>query len=247
MRLSSARCAIRCFAKRRIGCSRLDQFEAQERERSGLNALIGESQAVVKMKAEIRQVAATGHTTVLIVGETGTGKELVARAVHSESDRAAGPFIPVNCSAIPDKLFESAFFGHKKGAFTDAKADQQGYFELAHGGTLFLDEIGDMPLEMQVRLLRMLEERCIRPVGSSSEIAVDVRVVAATNRVLTAAVEEGNFREDLYYRLNVFTILHIMLCQSVVLRRMQSAVLSPALFGDVPCARRHRDRSGSED
>ena len=186
--------------------ARLDQFEAQERERSGLSALIGESEVVVKMKAQIKQVAATGQTTVLIIGETGTGKELVARAVHSESDRAGGPFIPVNCSAIPGNLFESAFFGHKMGAFTDAKTDQKGHFELAHEGTLFLDEIGDMPLEMQVRLLRTLEDRCIRPVGGSSEIAVDVRVVAATNRSLTAAVEEGNFREDLYYRLNVFTI-----------------------------------------
>ncbi len=186
--------------------ARLDQFEAQERERSGLNAIIGDSEVVVKMKVEIRQVAATGQTTVLIVGETGTGKELVARAVHSESDRAGGPFVPVNCSAIPSNLFESAFLGHKMGAFTDAKTDQKGHFELAHEGTLFLDEIGDMPLEMQVRLLRTLEDRCIRPVGSSSEIPVDVRVVAATNRSLTAAVEEGNFREDLYYRLNVFTI-----------------------------------------
>ena len=186
--------------------ARLDQFEAQERERSGLNAIIGESEVVGKMKAQIKQVAAAGQTTVLIIGETGTGKELVARAVHSESDRAGGPFVPVNCSAIPANLFESAFLGHKQGAFTDAKADQKGHFELADGGTLFLDEIGDMPLEMQVRLLRTLEDRCIRPVGSSSEIPVDVRVVAATNRALTAAVEEGNFREDLYYRLNVFTI-----------------------------------------
>ena len=186
--------------------ARLDRFEAQERKRSGLNALIGESQAVVKMKAQIRQVAATDHTTVLIVGETGTGKELVARAVHCESSRAGGPFIPVNCSAIPGNLFESAFFGHKKGAFTDAKADQKGHFELADGGTLFLDEIGDMPLEMQVRLLRTLEDRRIRPVGSSREMEVDVRVVAATNRALTAAVREGAFREDLYYRLNVFAI-----------------------------------------
>ena len=186
--------------------ARLDRFEAQERERSGLNAIIGESEAVVKMKAEIQQVAATDHTTVLIVGETGTGKELVARAVHCESVRAGGPFIPVNCSAIPGNLFESAFFGHKKGAFTDAKADQKGHFELADGGTLFLDEIGDMPLEMQVRLLRTLEDRRIRPVGSSREIEVDVRVVAATNRVLAAAVREGSFREDLYYRLNVFAI-----------------------------------------
>ena len=134
--------------------ARLDQFVAQEREKGGLNALIGESEVVVKMKAQIKQVAATGHTTVLIIGETGTGKELVARAVHSESDRAAGPFIPVNCSAIPSNLFESAFLGHKMGAFTDAKTDQKGHFELAHEGTLFLDEIGDMPLEMQVRLLR---------------------------------------------------------------------------------------------
>ncbi len=179
---------------------------AQERERGGLNAIIGESEVVVKMKAQIKQVAATGHTTVLIIGETGTGKELVARAVHSESDRAGGPFIPVNCSAIPGNLFESAFLGHKMGAFTDAKTDQKGHFELADGGTLFLDEIGDMPLEMQVRLLRTLEDRCIRPVGSSDEIPVDVRVVAATNRSLTAAVEEGTFREDLYYRLNVFVI-----------------------------------------
>ena len=186
--------------------ARLDQFEAQERERSGLNAIIGESEVVVKMKAQIQQVAATGQTTVLIIGETGTGKELVARAVHSESDRAGGPFIPVNCSAIPGNLFESAFLGHKMGAFTDAKTDQKGHFELADGGTLFLDEIGDMPLEMQVRLLRTLEDRCIRPVGGSDEIPVDVRVVAATNRSLTVAVEEGNFREDLYYRLNVFTI-----------------------------------------
>ena len=186
--------------------ARLDHYVVQERERSGLNAIIGESEAVVKMKAQILQVAVTDHTTVLIVGETGTGKELVARAVHNESDRASGPFVPVNCSAIPEKLFESAFLGHTKGAFTDATADQKGHFELAHEGTLFLDEIGDMPLEMQVRLLRTLEERCIRPVGSSDEIPVDVRVVAATNRSLTAAVEEGNFREDLYYRLNVFKI-----------------------------------------
>ena len=207
--------------------ARLDQFEAQERERSGLSALIGESEVVVKMKAQIKQVAATGQTTVLIIGETGTGKELVARAVHSESDRAGGPFIPVNCSAIPVNLFESAFLGHKKGAFTDAKADQKGHFELADGGTLFLDEIGDMPLDMQVRLLRTLEDRCIRPVGGSSEVAVDVRVVAATNRSLTAAVEEGNFREDLYYRLNVFTI------QVPPLRERTGDVLflGAALFG----------------
>ena len=186
--------------------ARLDRMVVQERARRGLNAIIGESEAVVRMKAQIQQVAATDHTTVLIVGETGTGKELVARAVHSESDRAGGPFVPVNCSAIPGNLFESAFFGHKKGAFTDARADQKGYFELADGGTLFLDEIGDMPLEMQVRLLRALEERCIRPVGSGDEVAVDVRVVAATNGALGVAVREGTFREDLYYRLHVFAI-----------------------------------------
>ena len=185
---------------------RLDRLVAQERERGGLNAIIGASEVVGNMKAQIKQVAAAGQTTVLIIGETGTGKELVARAVHSESDRAGGPFVPVNCSAIPSNLFESAFFGHKQGAFTDAKTDQKGHFELAHEGTLFLDEIGDMPLDMQVRLLRTLEERYIRPVGGSSEIPVDVRVVAATNRSLTAAVEEGTFREDLYYRLNVFVI-----------------------------------------
>ena len=186
--------------------ARLDRMAAQARERGGLHALIGESEAVVRMKAQIQQVAATDDTTVLIVGETGTGKELVARAVHSESGRAGGPFVAVNCSAIPGNLFESAFFGHKKGAFTDARTDQKGYFELADGGTLFLDEIGDMSLEMQVRLLRTLEERCIRPVGSGDEIAVDVRVVAATNRALHVAVREGMFRADLYYRLHVFAI-----------------------------------------
>ena len=186
--------------------ARLDRMAAQAREKRGLNALMGESEAVVRMKAHIQQVAAADHTTVLIVGETGTGKELVARAVHSESDRVGGPFVAVNCSAIPGNLFESAFFGHKKGAFTGANTDQKGYFELADGGTLFLDEIGDMSLEMQVRLLRTLEERCIRPVGSGDEIAVDVRVVAATNRALHVAVGEGTFREDLYYRLNVFAI-----------------------------------------
>ncbi len=117
--------------------ARLDHYVVQERARSGLNAIIGESEAVVKMKAQILQVAVTDHTTVLIVGETGTEKELVARAVHCESDRASGPFVPVNCSAIPEKLFESAFLGHTKGAFTDATADQKGHFELAHEGTLF--------------------------------------------------------------------------------------------------------------
>ena len=186
--------------------ARLDRIEAQERERNGLDAIVGNSPLILKMKEQIRQVAAADNTTVLIVGETGTGKELVARAVHYESARAGGPFIPVNCSAIPTGLFESEFFGHVKGAFTDARAARKGHFELAHGGTLFLDEIGDMTPDMQVRLLRILEDRRIRPVGASSEIPVDVRVVAATNRDLPRAVQEGSFREDLYYRLNVFTI-----------------------------------------
>jgi DNA-binding NtrC family response regulator len=185
--------------------ARLDRLDARERAQSGLSAIIGESQAMQNVRKQIRMVSEADNTTVLITGETGTGKELVAKAVHYESARV-GPFIPVNCSAIPQGLFESEFFGHVKGAFTDARETRKGHFELAHGGTLFLDEIGDMTPDMQVRLLRTLEERVVRPVGSSKEIPVDVRVVSATNRDLPKAVSQGMFREDLFYRLNVFTI-----------------------------------------
>ena len=185
---------------------RLDQLGAEGRARYGLDAIIGESQAIGQVKEFIAQIAQTDNTTVLVVGETGTGKELVARAIHYESSRARGPFIAVDCTAIPANLIESEFYGHVKGAFTDAREDRKGRFELADGGTLFLDEIGDMDLEMQAKLLRTLEERRVQRLGSAAEIPVDVRVISATNQDLVGLIEEGGFRRDLYYRLNTFAI-----------------------------------------
>ncbi len=149
---------------------------------------------------------ADSMSTVLVTGESGTGKELVARALHDESLRRAGNFVPINCAAIPKDLLESELFGHRKGAFTGAVADRIGRFELAHGGTIFLDEIGDLSLDMQVKLLRVLQERTIDPVGGMKSVSVNVRVVAATHRDLEAEIAAGRFREDLYYRLNVLPL-----------------------------------------
>jgi sigma-54 specific flagellar transcriptional regulator A len=149
---------------------------------------------------------AASSSTALVTGESGTGKELVAQALHAQGPRASGPFVPINCGAIPRELIESELFGHRKGTFTGAVADRLGRFELAHGGTLFLDEIGDLPMDMQVKLLRVLQERCILPVGAAREVPVDVRVVAATHKNLEAEVAAGRFREDLYYRINVLPI-----------------------------------------
>jgi sigma-54 specific flagellar transcriptional regulator A len=149
---------------------------------------------------------ANSSATALITGESGTGKELVARALHDESIRSDGNFVPINCAAIPKDLLESELFGHRKGAFTGAVADRIGRFELAHGGTIFLDEIGDLSLDMQVKLLRVLQERTIDPVGSLRPVPVTVRVVAATHRDLEAEMQAGRFREDLYYRLNVLPL-----------------------------------------
>lgn len=151
-------------------------------------------------------LVADSTATVLITGESGTGKELVARALHDESLRKDGNFVPINCAAIPKDLLESELFGHRKGAFTGAVADRVGRFELAHGGTIFLDEIGDLSLDMQVKLLRVLQERTIDPVGGLRPVQVHVRVVAATHRDLEAEIEAGRFREDLYYRLNVLPL-----------------------------------------
>ena len=147
------------------------------------------------------------NATVLITGESGTGKELLARSLHEQSDRIGGAFVPINCSAIPKELLESELFGHRKGSFTGAVADRIGRFDLAHGGTIFLDEIGDMSLDMQVKLLRVLQERVIDPVGSTRQIPIDVRVIAATHRDLEAEIQAGRFREDLYYRLNVLPVV----------------------------------------
>jgi len=167
--------------------------------------IVGSSPALQRVLAQVAKVAQT-DATVLILGETGTGKELLARAVHKRSRRATGAFIGVNCAAIPPSLVASELFGHEKGAFTGAVQRRLGRFEAADGGTIFLDEIGELPPEAQVSLLRVLQEREIERVGSSHPIAVDVRVLAATNRDLDAAVERGTFREDLFYRLNVFPI-----------------------------------------
>jgi two-component system response regulator PilR (NtrC family) len=173
--------------------------------RNSLDNIIGCSPAINQLKETIRTVAATG-STILIQGESGTGKELVARAVHTCSQRDGQPFVSVNCGAFPETLLETELFGYVKGAFTGASQNKQGLFEVADGGTIFLDEIGEMSLSMQVKLLRALQERTIRPVGGTSEIPIDVRVIAATNRDLHQMVEEKTFREDLYYRISVIPI-----------------------------------------
>jgi sigma-54 specific flagellar transcriptional regulator A len=168
-------------------------------------SLVGCSKAIQQVRRLIKQVANT-DASVLITGESGTGKEVVARNLHYHSRRCSRPFVPVNCGAIPRDLLESELFGHEKGAFSGAFTSRAGRFELADGGTLFLDEIGDMDLSMQVKLLRVLQERTFERVGSNEPITVDIRIVAATNRNLEEAIETGTFREDLFYRLNVFPI-----------------------------------------
>lgn len=175
-------------------------------ELSDYNEIIGKSKAVKKILNEIQQVSGT-DATVLITGDTGTGKELVARAVHAQSNRSGKPLIRVNCAAISPALMESEFFGHERGAFTGATSKREGRFSLADGGTIFLDEVGELPLELQSKLLRVLQEGEFDPVGSSKTKRVDVRVICATNRDLGEMVGEGKFREDLFYRLNVFPII----------------------------------------
>lgn len=168
-------------------------------------SLVGTSRRVRQVRHMIEQVGAS-DATVLILGESGTGKEVVARNIHYQSSRRDQPFVPINCGAIPQELLESELFGHEKGAFTGAISARQGRFEMAEGGTLFLDEIGDMPLPMQVKLLRVLQERTFERVGSNKSITTDVRVIAATHRNLEEHINDGRFREDLFYRLNVFPI-----------------------------------------
>jgi len=171
----------------------------------GQEILIGNSVLMQRVRERLRR-GAKSDFTILITGESGTGKELAARFVHAHSGQSRGPFIPVHCSAIPEGLFESELFGHRKGAFTGADSDRKGLIESAEGGTLFLDEVGEMPHSIQVKLLRVLQERKIRPVGADQEHDVNVRVIAATNRDLEAEVQQGNFREDLFFRLNVVPV-----------------------------------------
>ena len=180
-------------------------FKRDAASRNSLENFIGNSAVIEKLKATIRTVAPTA-STVLIYGESGTGKELVARAVHACSTRASEPFVSINCGAFPETLLESELFGYVKGAFTGASQNKRGLFEVASGGTIFLDEIGEMSLSMQVKLLRVLQERTIRPVGGTQETPVDVRVIAATNRDLREMIGNGTFREDLYYRVSVIPI-----------------------------------------
>ena len=185
-------------------------LSSQRAQRSGgtastLQRLVGDSAVMQAVKSRIVKVAGS-MAPVLIQGESGTGKELVARAVHDCSHRATGPFVAVNCSAIPENLLEAEFFGARKGAYTGSTQDRIGYFQAAKGGTLFLDEIGDLPLAMQSKLLRAIQERVVRPLGSAQEDTVDVRVISATHKDLGVAVAGGTFRQDLYYRLNVIEI-----------------------------------------
>lgn len=181
------------------------RHQTHDKGQTLLRLLVGKGRGIQEVRRLIGQVAET-DANVLILGESGTGKEVVARAIHELSARSAGPFVPINCGAIPAELLESELFGHEKGAFTGAIAARRGRFELAQGGTLFLDEIGDMPLPMQVKLLRVLQERQFDRVGGGKAVQADVRVIAATHRDLEAMIRTQVFREDLYYRLNVFPI-----------------------------------------
>lgn len=186
--------------------SQLSELSQREAQRWGVSGFIGKSATMAGILRSIHKLHQNAGISVLITGESGTGKELVARAIHHGSARAEKAFIPVNCVAIPSELAESMFFGHTKGAFTGANSEQKGFFELANGGTLFLDEIGDMPLRLQAKLLRVLEDGEVRPVGSQRAIKTDVRVVAATNVDLQQKISEGNFRADLFYRLARFQV-----------------------------------------
>jgi DNA-binding NtrC family response regulator len=202
-------------------CAEVKRLKLTLGEKPKPRHLVGDSPAMQRVNELIARVGAS-EASVLIYGETGTGKELVARAVHDASPRRAGPFVALNCAAVPASLLESELFGHARGAFTDAKISRQGLFLEASGGTLFLDEIGDMPLEMQAKLLRVLQERKVRPVGANTEVVFDTRIITATHRDLDADVRAQRFREDLYYRVNVVRI------DVPALRERSSDVLSLA-------------------
>jgi two-component system response regulator PilR (NtrC family) len=188
--------ALELHEKRRLAPSAND---------GGASRLHGQSPAMTQLRQTVTKVARS-QAPVYIAGESGVGKELVARTIHAESGRAGGPFVPVNCGAIPAELMESEFFGHKKGSFTGAHLDKPGLFQAADGGTLFLDEVAELPLPMQVKLLRAIQEKSIRPVGANTEVNVDVRILSATHKDLSALIADGRFRHDLYYRINVIEL-----------------------------------------
>lgn len=185
-----------------------DFYKSRSEDRLGFNQMIGQEENIIRLQNIIKKVALSDNTTVLITGESGTGKELVAKALYEKSSRADGPFVDLNCASLASELLESELFGYEKGAFTDARSAKKGLCEIASRGVLFLDEIGEMPLGLQAKLLRFLEERKFRRIGGTGNISVDVRIVAATNKDLSLEVKKGTFREDLYFRLNVFP-LHI--------------------------------------
>ncbi len=184
----------------------VQSLRGEMRRRAGYHQVVGPSAKMTELMSFVRKVASSEATTILIQGESGTGKDLIAKAIHYESSRHEKPFVPINCSAIPETLMEAELFGHEKGAFTDAKQMKKGLFEMADGGSLFLDEIGELSPILQAKLLRVLEDQVIRRVGGVRDIQVDVRVMAASNRDLEKAVREGQFRQDLYYRLAIIAI-----------------------------------------
>jgi DNA-binding NtrC family response regulator len=198
----TARRALEASALRR----EVREHAREQKSKFGIHNLVGKARSMQEIGALVRKVSQSQASTVLIRGESGTGKDVIARAIHVESARADKPFMNITCTALQDTLLESELFGHEKGAFTDAKNQKKGLFELANGGTVFLDEIGDMSPTLQAKLLRALEERAFRRVGGSQDIKVDVRIIAATNRPLEKLIEEKKFREDLYYRLNIITV-----------------------------------------
>lgn len=183
---------------------KLGETRRVEQDASG-SRLVGESPPMQELRATIGKIARS-QAPVYIAGESGSGKELVARLIHDQGPRAAAPFVPVNCGAIPSELMESEFFGHKKGSFTGAHADKDGLFQAAHGGTLFLDEVAELPIHMQVKLLRVIQEKSVRPIGAHTEVPVDVRILSATHKNLARLVELGSFRQDLFYRINVIEL-----------------------------------------
>jgi two-component system response regulator PilR (NtrC family) len=190
---------------RRLVQNALDLGEKRRSQQPTQNRLVGDSARMQQLRATIAKLARS-QAPVYIAGESGVGKELVARLIHEQGARSGGPFVPVNCGAIPAELMESELFGHRKGSFTGAHADKEGLFQNANGGTLFLDEVAELPLHLQVKLLRVIQEKCVRPVGGAGEIPLDVRILSATHKNLAALVEEGRFRHDLYYRINVIEL-----------------------------------------